>query len=105
LGQVIINLLSNAIKYSPGSDSVVITSEKIEHQIKLCVQDFGIGIPASQQSKLFKRFFRAISDNTNTFPGLGLGLYISKEIIKRHSGTMGFTSVEGEGLFFAYQYQ
>ncbi len=64
------------------------------------LQDFGMVIPASQQSKLVTRFFRAIIDNTNTFPGLGLGLYISKEIIKCHPGTMCFTSVVGEGSVF-----
>ena len=101
IGQVIMNLLSNAIKYSPQADKIIITS-KIKDQIKLCVQDFGIGIPVSQQPKLFTRFFRATNDRTNTYPGLGLGLYISNEIIKRHSGTIEFKSEEGKGSTFCF---
>jgi signal transduction histidine kinase len=88
LEQVIMNLISNAVKYSPKADKVVITSYTKNNQVRLCVQDFGIGVPASQQSKLFTRFFRATTERKNTFPGLGLGLYISNEIIKRHSGVL-----------------
>lgn len=100
IAQVIMNLLSNAIKYSPNADKVVLTSDTGKEQIKLCVQDFGIGIPASQQAKLFTRFFRVSNESTNTYPGLGLGLYISSEIIKRHSGTIDFKSEEGKGSTF-----
>ena len=100
IAQVIMNLLSNAIKYSPNSDSVAIKTEIKKDIIKLCVQDFGIGIPASQQSKLFTRFFRVANDKPNTYPGLGLGLFISNEIIKRHSGTIEFVSDEGKGFIF-----
>jgi len=100
IAQVIMNLLSNAIKYSPNSDSVAIKTEIKKDIIKLCVQDFGIGIPASQQSKLFTRFFRVANDKPNTYPGLGLGLFISNEIIKRHSGTIEFVSDEGKGSIF-----
>jgi two-component system CheB/CheR fusion protein len=99
MGQVITNLVSNAIKYSPNADKVVIYSEKTADEIKLCVQDFGIGIPAAEQPKLFSRFFRV---SENTYPGLGLGLYICKEIIKRHSGAMSFKSEEGKGSTFCF---
>ena len=99
LGQVIMNLLSNAIKYSPQANKIIITSNAKE-EMKLCVQDFGIGIPLSQQPKLFTRFFRVTHEKTNTYPGLGLGLYISNEIIKRHSGTIDFKSEEGKGSTF-----
>jgi len=99
LGQVIINLVSNAVKYSPEADKILVTSEKKDGQLKFSVQDFGIGIPASQQAKLFSRFFRV---SQNTFPGLGLGLFISNEIIKRHSGDMSFISTEGKGSTFCF---
>ncbi len=99
LGQVITNLVSNAIKYSPLTNRVIINSEIIENKVKLCVQDFGIGIPLSEQPKLFSRFFRA---SENTYPGLGLGLYISREIIKRHSGTINVKSEEGKGSTFCF---
>ena len=97
IGQVIINLVSNAFKYSPQVGEIIITSAVTGKDITLCVQDFGIGIPLSEQSKLFSRFFRVTE---NTYPGLGLGLYISNEIIKRHSGTMNFKSEEGKGSTF-----
>jgi two-component system CheB/CheR fusion protein len=99
LGQVIINLISNAVKYSPHADKVIVSSVNNDAAITLCVQDFGIGIPHSEQSKLFSRFFR-VSDNT--YPGLGLGLYISNEIIKRHSGIMNFKSEDGKGSTFCF---
>jgi len=99
LGQVIINLVSNAIKYSPAADRVIIRSTIIDHKVKLCVQDFGIGIPLSEQGKLFNRFTRI---GENTYPGLGLGLYISKEIVKRHSGTINVKSAEGKGSVFCF---
>jgi len=99
LGQVIINLVSNAVKYSPNADKILVTSENTGDHLKFCVQDFGIGIPVSQQGKLFSRFFRV---SENTYPGLGLGLYISDEIIKRHSGTMGFVSTPGKGSTFCF---
>ena len=99
LGQVIINILSNAMKYSPRSGKIEVTSVKREQDVSLYIQDYGIGIPLDQQSKLFSRFFRVTE---NTFPGLGLGLYISNEIIKRHSGSMSFTSEEGKGSTFGF---
>ena len=99
LGQVITNLISNAAKYSPQSDKIIISTRSNSNEIKLCVRDFGIGIPLSQQPKLFSRFFRVTK---NTFPGLGLGLYICNEIIKRHSGRMDFKSDEGEGSTFCF---
>jgi two-component system CheB/CheR fusion protein len=99
LGQVITNLLSNAAKYSPNANKIVISTETNANQIKLSVQDFGIGIPLSQQPQLFSRFFRV---SKNTYPGLGLGLYICNEIIKRHSGKMDFKSEEGKGSTFCF---
>ena len=99
LGQVITNLLSNAIKYSPEADRIIVSSLINDDGIKLCVQDFGIGIPLEEQPKLFNRFFRVMN---NTYPGLGLGLFICNEIIKRHSGRMEFKSQEGKGSVFCF---
>jgi signal transduction histidine kinase len=95
-------LHTKLIKYSPNADRVVIATNTNKKEIKLCVEDFGIGIPTSQQSKLFTRFFRVSHDTSNTFPGLGLGLFISSEIIKRHSGNINFKSTEGEGSTFCF---
>lgn len=102
VAQVIINLLSNAIKYSPHAEKVLITSSTGSKDVRLCVQDFGIGIPESQHSKLFTRFFRVTNKKTDTYPGLGLGLYICNEIIKRHAGTIDFKSEDGKGSTFCF---
>jgi signal transduction histidine kinase len=99
LSQVISNLISNAVKYSPKANKINISTEINENEIKLCVRDYGIGIPVSQQPKLFNRFFRV---SKNTYPGIGLGLYISNEIIKQHSGRMDFKSEEGKGSVFCF---
>lgn len=100
LGQVINNLISNAIKYSPDANSIIVSTDIKDDFLQFCVQDFGIGIPAEQHSKLFNRFFRASEVKSNTFPGLGLGLYISNEIVKRHSGSLAFESEKGKGSKF-----
>jgi PAS domain S-box-containing protein len=97
--QVIINLLSNAIKYSPASDKVIINIEKKARIVKISVTDFGIGIPPDKQSFIFDRFYR-VHESSQSFSGLGLGLYISAEIINRHKGQVGMQSEEGKGSTF-----
>jgi PAS domain S-box-containing protein len=102
IGQVIINLVSNAIKYSPNANEILITSSIENDTLKLCVKDYGIGIPAEKQSHVFDRFFRVSGDKQDTFPGLGLGLFISSEIIKRHNGNLTVKSIVGEGSTFCF---
>ena len=102
IGQVITNLISNAIKYSPGANKVVVNTSIENNEILLCVQDFGIGISADKKDKVFEQFYRVSGDKQHTFPGLGLGLYISSEIIKREGGRIWVNSVEGEGSTFCF---
>lgn len=102
LGQILINLISNAIKYSPNSNKVIVKVEVQMKNLKICVRDFGIGISKTDQKKLFKRFFRAGGDKTNTFPGLGLGLYISQELAKRLGGFLSVSSIKGKGSTFCF---
>ena len=98
LEQVVVNLLSNAVKYSPNADKVVVKFTKQNNVVKISVTDFGIGIPADKIPFVFERFFRAKEDHS--FSGLGLGLYISSEIIKQHGGIMGVESDENKGSCF-----
>jgi two-component system, chemotaxis family, CheB/CheR fusion protein len=102
ISQVITNLVSNAIKYSPQADSVIIRTTTDGEKITVSVEDFGIGMSQDAQQKVFERFFRANELKTSTFPGLGLGLYISNEIIKRHKGKIGVSSKEGLGSTFYF---
>ena len=102
IGQVIINFIDNARKYSPVNSEILITSEIEENNIKFSVEDRGIGIPVGQQMNIFDRFFRVSGEKENTYSGLGLGLYISSEYIKRHKGTIGVESEEGNGSTFYF---
>lgn len=97
--QVIINFLSNAVKYSPGKDKIVVDIEQVPDGVKLSVTDFGIGIPEGKQPYIFDRFFR-VHESSQSYSGLGLGLFISSEIINRHNGNVGMESEEGVGSTF-----
>ena len=102
VGQVLINLLNNAIKYSSRADRVVVRVAKDSHNISVSVQDFGIGIAGEHQGKIFERFYQVTDPEEKTYPGLGIGLYISCEIIKRHGGQLWVESVKGEGATFHF---
>jgi two-component system CheB/CheR fusion protein len=97
--QVLINLLSNAIKYSPGTEKVIIRVSDSEAGTKIEVIDFGIGIAKSKQQFLFDRFYR-VDEVSQKYAGLGLGLYISSEIVRRHHGHINIESEEGKGSNF-----
>ncbi|MFD2288419.1 PAS domain-containing protein [Pedobacter petrophilus] len=99
IDQVMVNLVNNAVKYASDSSEIQLIVEKIGDQAKVTVRDFGNGINAEVQPYLFDRYFRA-SYNGRAYSGLGLGLYISSEIIKRHGGKMGVDSKLGEGSSF-----
>ncbi|HZO71060.1 MAG TPA: ATP-binding protein [Ktedonobacteraceae bacterium] len=100
LGQVFINLLTNAIKYSPQGDKVIIHASQRPGEVVISVRDFGIGISKPHQEKIFERFYRVTDEEEKTYPGLGIGLYLSYEIIKRHHGQMWVESRKGEGSTF-----
>lgn len=101
ISQVINNLISNAIKYSPGSDKVDVYVNKVGNFVKVSVTDFGMGISAPDKVKIFERFFRA-RDIQKKFPGLGIGLYISHEIIANHKGILWVESEIGKGSTFSF---
>lgn len=101
IGQVLTNLLTNAVKYSPDADQVFIKLTQSGEAAAVTVQDFGMGIAAEEHEKIFQRFYRA-NGNGVRYPGLGLGLYISSEIIRRHNGEIWVESREGEGSTFGF---
>jgi PAS domain S-box-containing protein len=100
LGQVLINLLTNAIKYSPQADAIIVRVSTDEHGAIVCVQDFGIGIAETHQEKIFERFYQVNDATEKTFSGLGIGLYISNEIVRRHHGRLWVKSAKGAGATF-----
>jgi PAS domain S-box-containing protein len=102
IGQVLTNLVTNAVKYSPHSDKIIISTKLENNEVTVCVQDFGIGIPGDKADRVFEQFYRVSGDKQHTFPGLGLGLYISSEIIKREGGRMWVNSIEGKGSTFCF---
>ena len=101
-GQVLTNLISNAIKYSPKAKKILVNSNLAANTVTICVQDFGIGINKAHANKVFERFFRVSESQLNTFSGLGLGLYIASEIVKRQGGTISVKSKEGKGSTFCF---
>ena len=102
LASVIVNLLSNAIKYSPATKNIIVKTIKRKGQIIVSVQDFGIGISRSNRKKIFKKFFRLHGIIEDSYSGLGLGLFICAEIIKRHGGTISVDGNKGNGSVFSF---
>jgi len=101
LEQVFTNLLTNAIKYSPRTKKVLLNVERKKDVVQISVQDFGIGISKKEQSKIFDRFYRSDAVSKR-FSGLGIGLYISFEIVERHGGKMWVESEIGKGSTFFF---
>ncbi|GAC1314083.1 MAG: hypothetical protein NVSMB24_38290 [Mucilaginibacter sp.] len=99
IDQVVTNIVNNAVKYAPKAKEIRLRIEQYGDQIKISVIDRGPGIPAEKAANIFKRYYR-VNNSSNQASGLGLGLYISDEIIKKHGGEMGVESIEGEGSTF-----
>ncbi len=102
IGQVISNFLSNAIKYSPHATEIIVNTVKERNDVVFSVTDFGVGIPKADKDRIFERFYRVIGGRHTTFPGLGLGLYISAGIIIRHHGKIWVESKKGKGSTFFF---
>lgn len=103
IGQVISNFLTNAIKYAPDSQQIIVSLKDVDHKVICSVTDVGNGIDPSEQKKIFERFYRISGNNLHTFPGLGLGLFICKEIIEKHDGKIGLKSELGKGSTFYFE--
>lgn len=97
--QVVVNFVNNAVKYAPNSRQIWMIIDDQGSEVKISVKDKGPGIPADQVPHLFDRYWRADHSGKH-YTGLGLGLFICAEIIKRHGGRIGAESVIGEGSTF-----
>jgi signal transduction histidine kinase len=104
LSQVLTNLLTNAIRYSPADQPISVTLTADEGEARVSVRDHGPGIPAEVLPHLFERFYRA--PGADRHPGgevgLGLGLYIAYEIVRRHSGRLWCESIPDQGSTFTF---
>src|SRR5665213_2626917 len=99
INQVLINFVNNAIKYAPESKIITAHIEKINDMVKVSVTDKGPGVTSDKLAHLFDRYYR-VEGNGIQGSGLGLGLYISSEIIKKHNGEIGVDSAPGKGSTF-----
>ncbi|NMO18247.1 PAS domain S-box protein [Pyxidicoccus fallax] len=97
LEQVFVALLDNALRYSPPDAPVEVVLAARGEAAEVCIRDRGIGIPSAKQARLFHRFYRPHSGTEHDRGGLGVGLYIAREIIQQHGGRLTLESREGEG--------
>jgi PAS domain S-box-containing protein len=101
--QVLVNLLDNAIKYSPDGGAVVVSTARVPDGVRVTVEDHGIGIPPTEQSAIFEKFYRADPHLRQVPGGTGLGLYISRELVQRMGGRIGVRSRLGSGSTFFFE--
>lgn len=99
IGQVVTNLITNAIKYSPTGGEILIKLRQNDDELLLSVQDFGLGIPDGMHTKVFEQFYRA-NNYRQAISGMGIGLFISAEIVERSGGKIWVDSNEGSGSTF-----
>lgn len=101
--QVLINLLSNARKYSAKGSPITIQLQQSGYEVILSVRDMGVGIPQEELPYIFEQFYRvpSIEVQTGTRNGLGLGLYIARKIVERHSGHIEVQSAPDQGSIFS----
>jgi PAS domain S-box-containing protein len=99
IDQVVVNLVNNAIKYAPQSKDIFLRVEQANGDARISVKDNGPGVAPEKLPYIFDRYYRAEINSFNN-SGLGLGLYISSEIIKKHGGQIGVDSKQGEGSTF-----
>jgi PAS domain S-box-containing protein len=99
LRQVLGNLVANAVKYSPGAGRIEVRLEPRENRLRIAVRDEGVGIPPSEQQRIFEKFYR-LPNVINAVSGTGLGLYICRELVRRMGGSIWVESSEGIGSTF-----
>lgn len=101
LSQVIHNLIGNAIKYNRDGGSVMARVSEGRGELRVDVQDTGVGIPADEVGRVFERFYRSRTSAGTRVEGSGLGLAIAQTIVKKHGGRIWVESVQGEGSTFS----
>ncbi|MEK9195613.1 MAG: sensor histidine kinase [Patescibacteria group bacterium] len=100
--EIMVNLIGNAIKYSPQAKPIIVSHEIKEKEVITLVRDNGFGMSEVAQKKLFEKFYRVKTKETQSIPGTGLGLFIVKQLIEKMNGTIGVVSQEGKGSTFSF---
>jgi len=100
--QALSNLINNAVKYSLAKEKVIVGLKCRKDKVTISVKDFGYGIPASQKSRIFEKFFRGDNIATISAEGTGWGLYIARGLVEAHGGKMWFESTENVGTTFYF---
>ena len=100
LEQLLLNLLTNAISYAPETEDIDVRLSRADGCAELQVQDYGAGIPEDDQNRIFSRFYQVGRTGRPSQSGLGLGLFISREIVNAHGGEIAVSSEEGKGTTF-----
>ena len=100
LRQVLANLIDNAVKYSPDGGEVRVQVEPADGHIRFRVRDEGLGIPVAEQSRIFEKFYRLDPHMTRGIGGTGLGLYISRELVRRVHGRIWVEPNDVKGSVF-----
>jgi PAS domain S-box-containing protein len=103
LRQVLVNLVENAVKYSPNGGRVELALVQVDGRVRFSVTDRGLGIPASEQERIFEKFFRLDPNLSRGVGGTGLGLYISRELVRRMGGRIRVESSPGAGSTFSFE--
>ncbi len=103
--QVLTNLIANSVKYSPSGSRIQVFSKVENSMVRVFVKDEGMGIAPKDQIRIFDRFFRVETEQTESIKGFGIGLYLCKEIIERHGGRIGVHSELGQGSTFWFELQ
>jgi PAS domain S-box-containing protein len=101
--QVLSNLVENAVKYSPDGGDVAVSLERHDAAVRFVVRDPGLGIPPSEQNRIFDKFYRLDPEMTRGVGGTGLGLYICRELVRRMNGRIWVESREGQGATFSFE--
>ena len=103
LRQVLPNLVGNAIKFTPQGGRIGIAASAVDRLLTVAVSDTGIGISKGELKKIFTKFYQAYTGEDRNNEGTGLGLFISKEIVKKHNGKIWAESEIGKGSRFVVE--
>lgn len=102
IGQVLSNLLNNAIKYSPEDEKIIVRATEEEDRVTVSVVDFGVGVSEHERETIFQRFYKGSDPIKNTYPGFGIGLFVSSQIVEQHGGEIWVEDNNGNGSEFKF---